>query len=338
MRDGGIAVTREQRRPAWAAHLGVRQKEPLAKHCTYEVGGPAEYFCEPENFAQLQEVLAQAKAEGIPVTIIGKGSNLLISDQGVKGLVVCLADRLAKRGFLKEKPERTSYEVILDSLSADSATPAKPDDEGYVWYFAEAGASMIEVAKECSSKGFTGLEFATGIPGTVGGALYMNAGAYGGMTADVAEITWYLTAEGDLRSAVWDEQKFGYRRSYFQDVGAIVLATAYRLQAGDPAEIQATVEDLTTRREKSQPLELPSCGSVFKRPEGYYAGKLIMDSGLQGYRIGGAEVSKKHAGFIVNVGGAKAQDIADLIHYIQRTVKNRFEVQLETEVRYLGEW
>ncbi len=378
-----------------AEHEGVliREQEILAAHCTYEVGGPADYFCEPSNLAELQAVLSDCARQGLPVTVIGKGSNLLIADRGIRGMVICLSDEFSRHGLLpaavgssrgwgggvgsggglaqvssdgastgslRPKPPSSvssaldDYQMCLANLSVGSeagsqagseanlqvdplATP-EADEDGYVWYFAEAGASMIDVSLYASSLGLTGLEFACGIPGTVGGALYMNAGAYGGSTEDVAAITWYLNDQGEILSASWDEQKFGYRRSFFQDIGGIVLGTCYRLKLGDVDEISETIADLTQRREKSQPLEMPSCGSVFKRPEGYYAGKLIMDSGLQGYRIGGAEVSRKHAGFIVNVGDATAQNIADLITYIQKTVKERFGVTLETEVRFIGEW
>ncbi len=312
----------------------IRRNESLAQHCTYEVGGPAEYFVEPESSEELSLLLEFCREEDLTVTIIGKGSNLLISDKGIPGMVICIADQMSSCGFLSACPGVEDYTAAL----ADLVDEPVVDSEGYAWFFAEAGASMIETAKYSARQGLSGLEFASGIPGTVGGALYMNAGAYGGTTEDVAAITYYLNQDGEVAAARWTEQKFGYRQSVFQDVGGIVLATCYRLKPGDPAEIDATIRDLTQRREKSQPLELPSCGSVFKRPEGYYAGKLIMDSGLQGHRIGGAEVSRKHAGFIVNQGGATASDIANLIAYIRRTVFDQFGVTLETEVRFIGDW
>lgn len=315
-------------------NLEVRRDETLAKHCTYEVGGPADFFCEPHNMEALRGVLQLCRAKGTPVTIIGKGSNLLVSDRGIRGMVVCLAGAFAKRGFLQACPGREAYAEALNSLTAEPQI----DADGFAWLFSEAGASMIEVSKYASSLALGGLEFACGIPGTVGGAVYMNAGAYGGMTQEVAAITYYLDADFELRAAVWDEQNFGYRRSLYQDVKGTILATCYRLQPGDAAEINSKVAELTAKREKSQPLEYPSCGSVFKRPEGYYAGKLIMDSGLQGFRIGGAEVSLKHAGFIVNRGGATATDIADLIAHIRKTVAEKFGVTLETEVRFIGDW
>lgn len=308
---------------------GVR----LADYCSYEVGGPADYFCEPGTAEGILAVLKRCRELNLPVTVIGKGSNLLISDKGVRGMVLCLSKAFSRQGFLAACPGREDYPKLLEALEE---TPAA-DEEGFVWFFSEAGASMIRTAKKVSELSLTGLEFACGIPGTVGGALCMNAGAYDGTTADVAAITYYLR-DGEICAARWDEQAFGYRRSLFQTPGIIVLGTCYRLRFGELDAILAKVQDLTARREKSQPLELPSCGSVFKRPVGYYAGKLIMDSGLQGYRVGGAEVSRKHAGFIVNVGGATASDVAAVITHVRETVQEKFGVYLETEVRMTGDW
>ncbi len=311
------------------------QRDVLLKdYCTYEVGGPADYFCQPETVGDLQGVLLFCEDHDIPVTVIGKGSNLLISDRGIRGMVIVLADRFAHYGFVEGYFGPGQYLKALENIRPEPIE----DEEGYVWFFSQSGADMREASRYASSHGATGLEFATGIPGTVGGAVYMNAGAYEGKTADVAMLTYYLDQNYELQAVEGDQQAFGYRKSVFQEDKNIIVATLYRLKQDLQEIIDQHVELLTSKRENSQPLEWPSCGSVFKRPEGYYAGKLIMDAGLQGKNINGAEVSTKHAGFIVNKGGARAEDIANLIKHVQNTVLEEFGVQLETEVRFMGEW
>lgn len=314
--------------------LSLGENVSLASYCSYKLGGPAEYFCEPENVESLQAVLAACRELNIPVTVIGKGSNLLISDRGVRGMVICLSEKFSRQGFLARCPEPGAYPKLLASLSDE---PQAAED-GNFYFLSEAGASLIDTAKRVSAEGLWGLEFACGIPGAVGGALYMNAGAYDGQTKDTAVVTYYLDKEYEIKEARGEEQAFGYRTSLFQQKGYIILGTCCCLKAGDPEAVGAAVADYQARRKKSQPLDLPSCGSVFKRPSGYYAGKLIMDSGLQGYRVGGAEVSTKHAGFIVNIGGATAADVNAVITHVRETVLEKYGVQLETEVRYIGEW
>ncbi len=314
--------------------VDIQEKRALADFCSYKIGGPADYFCEPETAEALTAVLNACKADEIPVTVIGKGSNLLISDKGVRGMVICLSSAFSAQGFLRSKPGAGDYPALLEALEEEPV----PDENGDVWFFSEAGASMIDTSRKVSAKGLRGLEFACGIPGSVGGALYMNAGAYGGSTEDTAMITYYLDKNYAVKAAEGEEQAFSYRSSFFQDEGVIILGCCYRLLPGEQEAIDACIADLTARREKSQPLDLPSCGSVFKRPAGHYAGKLIMDSGLQGYRVGGAEVSRKHAGFIVNQGGASAADVEAVIRHVQETVADKYGVNLETEVRFTGDW
>lgn len=312
----------------------ILTNEPLAAHCTYRVGGPADYFCQPENVDQLQAILSRCKELDIPATVIGKGSNLLISDQGIRGMVICLEDNFSVLGFLDRCPDDDE----LISLTARLSPAPQLNAAGKTWLLAFAGASMIDTSALATQYGLTGLEFACGIPGSVGGAVYMNAGAYGGMTQDVAVMTYYLDTDFKVQKVYGEAQAFGYRQSFFQQTQALVLATCYELHQGDPEEVAAKVNEFTQKRQASQPLELPSCGSVFKRPVGHFAGKLISEAGLQGARIGGAEVSKKHAGFIVNQGGATARDIADLIKHVQDTVLKKDGVSLETEVRFMGDW
>lgn len=314
--------------------VSIKRGEDMAGHCSYELGGPADYFCEPADVQALIAVLRVCREQHIPVTIIGKGSNLLVADKGIRGMVICLAGALARQGYLKTCPGRDAYPALLTELADLPAADAAGD----VWFFSEAGASMIRTAKKVSAEGLTGLEFACGIPGTVGGALYMNAGAYDGSTEQVAAISYYLDHNYEIQAALGDEQQFAYRSSFFQRENMIILGCCYRLHQGEQPAIDEKIADLTARREKSQPLELPSCGSVFKRPPGYFAGKLITDCGLRGFRIGGAEVSLKHAGFIVNQGGATAADVAAVIAHVKKTVKEQFGVQLETEVRFTGDW
>lgn len=314
--------------------LKIRKDEKLDAHSSYKIGGPADYFCEPETVEALTAVLKACREEEIPVCIIGKGSNLLISDKGVRGMVICLAGAFAKQGFLPAVPGADDYPALRAELKKEPLFTA--DDEAF--FFSEAGASLISTSKNISAMGLTGMEFACGIPGTVGGGLYMNAGAYGGSMEQVAMITYYLDQDLQVKAAAGKEQGFAYRTSFFQQEGVVILGSCWKLSKGEQKSINEKVAELSARRRKSQPLEWPSCGSVFKRPEGYYAGKLIMDSGLQGYRVGGAEVSTKHAGFIVNRGGATAADVTAVIRHVRETVLAKYGVYLETEVRLTGEW
>jgi UDP-N-acetylmuramate dehydrogenase len=242
----------------------------------------------------------------VPVTLLGNGSNVIVKDGGIRGIT-----------------------LSLKKLNTITCTGAE--------LVAQTGATIIEASRRARDAGLTGLEFACGIPGTVGGAFYMNAGAYGGQIADVLESVLVLTEQGEFKTLSKEEFDFDYRKSVFSAKRYIALEGTFRLQKGDKAQIQAKMDELTIARETKQPLEYPSCGSVFKRPPGMFAGKLIQDSGLQGTRIGGAEVSKKHAGFIVNVDNATATEYMSLVRHVQQTVKDKFGVELETEVITIGE-
>ena len=258
----------------------------------------------PENVEQLKAVLDFAKSEDIPVTVIGNGSDLLVSDDGIRGLVI-----------------KTTG---LDKITAEGTVIT-----------AGAGALLSKTASFALSLGLTGMEFAHGIPGTVGGGVYMNAGAYGGELKDIILKTTYLDADGEVKTCT--DHQFGYRKSiYSQCTERIILSATFELQSGDKAAIEARMAELAQARRSKQPVEMPSAGSVFKRPEGYFAGKLVQDCGLRGFSIGGAQVSEKHCGFIVNKGGATAKDVLELIEHIQNEVHNKFSVKLETEVKYIG--
>ncbi|WP_232698712.1 UDP-N-acetylmuramate dehydrogenase [Brevibacillus daliensis] len=280
--------------------------EPLKTYTHTKTGGKADIFVQPGSYEEVQGVVQYARKNEIPVTILGNGSNVIVRDGGIRGIVLHL--------------------VRLDTITVT--------DQKIV---ARCGAAIIDVSRVALRNSLTGLEFACGIPGTVGGALYMNAGAYGGEVAHVLQSALVLTSEGELLRMGPDDFQFGYRRSAFADQKATVLEATFQLILGDQALIQEKMNDLTFQRESKQPLEYPSCGSVFKRPPNHFAGKLIQDSGLQKTRIGGAEISEKHAGFIINVDQATATDYLNLIKHVQQTVKAKYNVDLETEVKILGE-
>lgn len=277
------------------------------KNYTYtKFGGKADYFVTPETYDQVQEVVKLANKEEIPFTLVGNGSNLIIKDGGIHGIVMHLN---------KLNEVRVEGETMV----------------------AQSGARIIQASRDALAEKLTGLEFACGIPGSVGGALFMNAGAYGGEIKDVLESTVVVDRQGERHTLLAEELDLAYRTSNIPDNGYIVLEATFALQKGDQEEIKAIMDDLTFKRESKQPLEYPSCGSVFKRPPGYFAGKLIQDSGLQGKRVGGAEVSLKHAGFIVNRYGCTATEYIDLIRFVQKTVKEKYGVRLEREVKIIGE-
>ena len=278
----------------------------LHTHTYTRLGGTADFFVTPSNYKQVQDIVRFVFAENIPFTLLGNGSNLIIKDGGIRGIVMSLKN--------------------LDRIKTDGTT-----------IVAESGARIIDASREALRHHLTGLEFACGIPGSVGGALYMNAGAYGGEIKDVLHSTIVVDRKGDLKNLLANDLDLAYRTSNIPDHGYIVLEATFHLQDGNYEAIKAVMDDLTFKRESKQPLEYPSCGSVFKRPPGYFAGKLIQDSGLQGTRIGGAEVSLKHAGFIINRKEATAEDYIQLIHHVQKSVKEKFDVDLEREVKIIGE-
>jgi len=285
--------------------MKIIKNEPMKNHTSFKIGGPADEFCIAKNEEEIIELISYAKEKNIPYFVMGNGSNLLVSDKGIRGLVINLSGAFSE------------YEISGDVIKAKS------------------GALLSTLAKAAQRESLTGMEFASGIPGTLGGAIYMNAGAYNGQMSDIVKSVTYLE-NGEIKT-LESGFGFGYRKSVFADMGAIILEAELQLKKGNIDEIKEKTEDLKRRRTEKQPLNLPSAGSVFKRPEGHFAGRLIEAAGLKGYKIGGAAVSGKHAGFIVNTGGATASDVMSLIKHIQSEVKNKFGVELETEVKEVGE-
>lgn len=284
----------------------VKFNEPLKNHTFIKIGGNADILIHPTTIDEITKIVEIANLHQLPLTVIGKGSNVIIKDGGIRGVTISLS-------------HFDQIKVSEDSMIAQS------------------GVDIIDVSRLALEHSLTGLEFACGIPGSTGGALYMNAGAYGGQIADVVERATVITKDGTVLEIPREEMKFGYRNSLFKMDHYIILEAEFGLQKGNKEDIASKMKELTFLRESKQPLEFPSCGSVFKRPEGHFAGKLIQDCNLQGTRIGGAEISMKHAGFIVNVDHATAQDYMDLIQFIQKKVYDTFQVELETEVIFLGE-
>lgn len=284
----------------------VSSHEELKDHVFTRMGGQADILAAPATYEEIQNIVTYARQHNIPLTLLGNGSNVIIRDGGIRGIVLQTSG-LSDWGIRGE------------------------------FLFAQCGAKIIEVSRYALEQKLTGLEFACGIPGTVGGALYMNAGAYGGEVKDVLHSALVINKAGELVTLQGEEFQWGYRKSIFASGEYIVLEARFALKPGDPVLIKASMDELTYLRESKQPLEYPSCGSVFKRPPGRYAGQLIQESGLQGVRIGGAEVSRKHAGFIVNADNATASEYIGLIQHVRETVKNKFGVELETEVEIIGE-
>lgn len=286
-------------------HLALKYNEPLAFYSYTQTGGKADAIVFPASREEVLQVLAWVQANRVPLTVLGNLSNLIVRDGGIEGLVMILTRMNSVR----------SWEQGL---------------------YAESGAAIIQVSRDALAHSLTGLEFACGIPGSVGGAVFMNAGAYDGEVKDCIAYVDVLTAAGHLERIPNEACHFAYRNSIFQNNGQVIIGAAFTLPSGDASKIKAEMDRITFLRESKQPLEYPSCGSVFKRPVGYYTGKLIQDAGLQGFRIGGAEVSRKHAGFIVNVDHATATDYTRVIAHIQAQIMEKYQVHLETEVRIIG--
>ena len=282
--------------------------EPMKNHTTFRAGGAAKYLVEPQSAEQLKAVLDACRFTGLPYYIVGNGSNLLVSDKGYDGVIIHLFKNMSE---VRVKGER----LLL-----------------------QAGVLLVRASNMACREGLTGLEFASGIPGTVGGALVMNAGAYGGEMKDVVSRVKVLMPDGSLKEYAGEEMDFGYRRSRIASEGSIVLEAELQLKRGDSAQIQERMDALKEQRLKKQPLEYASAGSTFKRPEGYFAGKLIEDAGLRGFRIGDAQVSEKHCGFVINRGNASAAQIAELIREVQKRVLECSGIRLETEVKFLGDF
>ena len=284
----------------------IFREEPMKLHTTFRIGGPAQYLVAPRTKEEVQEVVRLCREEGMPWYIIGNGSNLLVSDKGYRGVVIQLF-----KDFADIRTEGTRI-------------------------FARAGASLAKIAAEALRNSLTGFEFAAGIPGTLGGACIMNAGAYGGEMKDVLESVTVLDGQGDIRVLPREELDMGYRTSRAAREGYIVLEAVIALEPGDESKIREKLEDLKERRTSKQPLEYPSAGSTFKRPAGHFAGGLIEQCGLKGTTVGGAQVSEKHAGFVINTGQATCQDILTLIRLVRDRVFQQTGVRLEPEVRLLG--
>lgn len=282
--------------------------EPMKKHTTFRIGGPADYFVTPHSREEIARVLAACRERGIPCYILGNGSNLLVSDKGYRGVILQMF-----KNFNDIHVEGTCLT-------------------------ARAGALLSKIAKKALEHGLAGVEFAAGIPGTLGGAAVMNAGAYGGEMKDVLEEVTVLTQEGEILTLKKEELELGYRSSIISRKGYIVLEAKLRLQRGSREEIEARMEELKEKRVSKQPLEYPSAGSTFKRPEGYFAGKLIMEAGLRGFSVGDAQVSEKHCGFVINKGEATAEQVRELMREVARRVEENSGVRLEPEVKMLGEY
>lgn len=295
----------------------VKFNEPLSIHTTFRIGGPADIYVLPKTAEALCEAVRLCRSENIPYYLLGKGSNLLVSDRGYRGVMIstdCLSACRIERPAAKSGADQENGNIVMT---------------------AGAGISLAALARQAKEESLTGLEFAAGIPGTLGGAVVMNAGAYGSQMADVLMCAKVLAEDGQIHILTADELELGYRTSCIPKRGYVVLEASVQLTRGNQQEIQARMDDLAFQRKSKQPLEYPSAGSMFKRPVGYFAGKLIDDAGLRGFLVGGAQVSEKHCGFVVNRGGATARDVLTLCDEVSRIVYEKFGIRLEREVKYL---
>ena len=282
--------------------------EPMKRHTTFRIGGPADFFLLPSTVDEVRGILEICREEELPYFILGNGSNLLVSDKGYRGVIIQLY-----RNF-------SNISVEGNEICASS------------------GALLSQIAAAARNASLTGFEFAGGIPGTLGGAVFMNAGAYGGELKDVLKEAVVMTEQGEILTLPVEKLDMGYRTSRIKKAGYLVLEARLVLEQGDMDKIRDITKDLTEKRVSKQPLEYPSAGSTFKRPEGYFAGRLIMDAGLRGYQVGGAQVSEKHCGFVINKGNATAADVLTLIENVREKVQEQFGVTLEPEVKFLGEF
>ncbi|WP_338912550.1 UDP-N-acetylmuramate dehydrogenase [Clostridium perfringens] len=278
---------------------------PMSEHIYFRVGGPADILVTPVNEEQVVNTLKLCREYNVPYFILGNGSNILVKDGGISGVVI---------KFNKLNKITTEGNCVT----------------------AQSGALLKDVSKAALENNLRGFEFACGIPGSIGGAVFMNAGAYDGEMAHVIKSARVIDENCNIKNLTKEELELGYRSSIVMKKGYVVIEATVELESGEYASIKDKIDDLTNRRESKQPLEYPSAGSTFKRPEGYFAGKLIQDSGLKGFSIGGAAVSEKHSGFVINKGGATAKDVLDVIAHVQKTVKENFDVELHTEVRIVG--
>lgn len=285
----------------------IKENEPMNLHTSFKIGGPADFFVTPKNVDKLVGTIKLCSHEKIPYYIIGNGSNLLVTDKGFRGVIIQIYKNFDK------------INIVGDRVSA------------------QAGVLLSKLSKKIYEASLEGFEFASGIPGTLGGAVFMNAGAYGGEMKDIVESVTVVTHQGDLIDLPKEALNLDYRSSVLQKEDYVAISVTLHLKKGNHKAIKQVLDNLTAKRKTKQPLELPSAGSTFKRPDGYFAGKLIMDSGLSGFCIGDAQVSEKHCGFVVNKGNATCQDVLLLIEHIQKVVKQSFGVDLEPEVKLLGE-
>lgn len=280
-----------------------KENEPMSKHSTFRIGGPARYFITPKDIKQLQQAIVACKETSIPYMILGNGSNVLFLDEGYNGAVIAIGDAMS--------------DITIDGTTI----------------YAQAGAMLAKVSMLAKNESLTGMEFASGIPGTIGGAIVMNAGAYGGEMKDIV-VSVDLLEDGEVRTYTCEQMQFAYRHSIVDNT-KIVVGVTLQLEQGNQDEINARIEELKTARVTKQPLEYPSAGSTFKRPEGYFAAKLIDDCGLRGFRVGGAMVSEKHCGFVVNYDNATAKDVLSLMDAVSQKVYETFNVTLEPEVKII---
>lgn len=287
----------------------VYTEEPMSRHTTFRIGGNADIFVTPGSISEIEQILKCCEEQSVPYYVIGNGSNLLVGDGGIRGVVIQIGAEFAE------------VEVGEDDT---------------IWV--QAGCLLSKVANAAMEHALTGMEFASGIPGTIGGAVMMNAGAYGGEMKDIVECVTVLTPDGEVQIIPQDQMEFGYRESIISKRNYIVLEAKLHLHKGIPEEISMKMKELNEARRKKQPLEYPSAGSTFKRPEGYFAGKLIMEAGLSGYRVGDAQVSEKHCGFVVNRGHATAEEVMMLINDVIHQVEEAHQVRLEPEIRKIGEF
>lgn len=290
----------------------IREQEPLTAHTTFRIGGPALYYLIPEGVEEVRDALQFAREKELPFYVIGRGSNLLFEDEGYHGVVIEIGKGM-EQVTMKEEPD------------------------GTVCVTAQAGIPLSTLAAKLAEAGWQGFEFAGGIPGTLGGGIAMNAGAYGGEIRDCIKNAMVMTRSGETLVLNREQLELGYRTSIIQKKDYIVLEGVFRFSRGEKKSILAAMKELNQRRRDKQPLEFPSAGSTFKRPEGYFAGKLIEDAGLRGYRVGDAQVSEKHCGFVVNRGKASSADVRQLIRDVQDRVREKFQVELEPEVRIVTE-
>lgn len=281
--------------------------EPMSAHTSFKIGGNADAFASVADIDEIRALIKYCKNKAIPYMIMGNGTNMLVSDKGIRGLVIQVGSGMQ------------NYNIDGETV------------------YAQAGILMSVLSKKILKAELTGFETLSGIPGTLGGGIYMNAGAYGGEIRDIVDEVTYINFNGEVKTVKNKDIGFSYRHSMFEDEKCVILSAVLKLKKGNAAMIKSAMDDYNKRRSDKQPLNMPSAGSTFKRPKGYFAGKLIEESGLVGYTVGGAQVSEKHAGFVVNSGGASAKDVLELVDHIQKTVNEKFGVKLEPEIRLIGE-